>query len=471
MMLMTTPIRETIFARWRRRRGLIVHREEAAWPWLIHHAGEWLMTAVAVGLAAYIASAPLVAFHFGLFSPYASALTILLAPLITAVLVPAYLSLMLLWPLPNLAHALGQLAGFFSNVVVGAVGLMEHLPGLCIAVRPVSVGWVVLSFAVLAAWMLHRRLPWRWGLPLLLTLALAGLTAYTQRPADAPPGARLHVLAVGPGQCAVLHLPDGSTALFDAGTASGFDIYTRTLEPFLRSQRLPWPNTVFVSHAHLDHCSGLLGLIRDHPPKTVFLSPYFTADRPMEAPAQQLLALLRQRAIPTEFLHAGQRVQLDPRTHVDALWPPPDSPTVRDVNDSSLVLRVTCDHQRVLLTGDVGETPLRQLLAQTQPATQPAATAPASANRFATVGRLHADVLVLPHHGGWNNALPHWLHAVAPKHILASGSRDTTAALDPTGPRTAFYTDLLTREFFPTWRHGCVSVTFGEGKITVQTMR
>jgi len=477
MMLLSVPLRDALFGRWRRRRGLAVFRDgRPARRWLTHRAAEWGMTAVAVGLAAYLASVPLVAYHFGLFSPYAGLLTILLAPLITAVLVPAYLSLMLLWPLPNLAHAVGQVAGFFSDVVVRCVYLMEYLPGLCVPVRPVSVVWVVLAYAALGAWLIRDRLPWRWGLSLVLTLTLAGLTVHTQRGAEPPPGARLHVLAVGQGQAAVLHLPDGSTAVFDAGTAGGFDLHAHTLEPFFRAQRLAWSDTIFVSHAHLDHCSGLVSLIRDHPPKKVYLGPYFTPDRPMEAPAQQLLAMLRQRGIATEIVRPGQRVTLDPRTHVDVLWPPEDSPIVRDVNDSSLVLKITCDGQSVLLPGDIGEKPIRELLAWSTATTQPAATRPAAekpapANRFAPANPLQADVLMLPHHGGWNSALPSWLIAVGPRHVVVSGGRDMSAALEPTGPRTEFYRGLLSREYYPTWWHGCVSITFGEGNVTVQTMR
>ena len=54
-----------------------------------------------MSLAASLASVPLVAFHFGLFSPYAPLLSLLLAPLVAAILVPSYLALALAWPMPN----------------------------------------------------------------------------------------------------------------------------------------------------------------------------------------------------------------------------------------------------------------------------------------------------------------------------------------------------------------------------------
>ena len=49
-----------------------------------------------------IAAAPLVAYHFGLFTPYAPLLTVLLLPLVALVLAPAYVSMALAWcGLPN----------------------------------------------------------------------------------------------------------------------------------------------------------------------------------------------------------------------------------------------------------------------------------------------------------------------------------------------------------------------------------
>ena len=83
--------------------------------WLNYTAANWLMDAVAIAVIAYVVSAPLVAYHFHLFSPYAAPLSLLLAPVVAAVLVPGYVSMALAWPMPNLAYAFGQLAAWAAD--------------------------------------------------------------------------------------------------------------------------------------------------------------------------------------------------------------------------------------------------------------------------------------------------------------------------------------------------------------------
>jgi len=466
MLLLTEPIRQAIFGRWLRRRGLVVFRDEdRVRRWLSVKGADAAITAVSAALAAYLASAPLVAYHFGLVSPYAGVLSMVLVLPMTAVLVPGYISLALLsCQMPNLASVFDRAAGFFADVVVRAVGWMEYLPGLCVSVRPVGVACVVLAYVVLGLWLLRNRLPGRWAASAAALVLLAGLTVATQWPAQAPPGARLHVLAVGSGQCAVLHLPSGQTAIFDAGTLSGYDLYQQTLEPFIRTERLPWPSVVFVSHAHLDHCAALIGLLRDHPPAKIYLGPYFTEEYKMEAPAEQFLALARQKHIPIEYIHAGDVIALDERTKVRVFWPPSQPDNGLPVNDTSLMLKITCDGQSVMLPGDVEDKALATILAEHSEKPGPDA--------HATVDDpLHADVLLLPHHGGWSNHLPDLVARVRARFVLASRDRDSAVGSGDDGTKAKFYATLHQKPFFATWRNGCIHVTFGEGKVGVTSAR
>ena len=54
-------------------------------------------------------------------------------------------------------------------------------------------------------------------------------------------------------------------------------------------------------------------------------------------------------------LAAGQQVALDDRTEVEVLWPPAGRNDL-SANESSLVLRISCDGVSVLLPGDVETT-------------------------------------------------------------------------------------------------------------------
>jgi len=445
------PLRQALFGRWLRVRGLMVFRgDQRLQRWLHYSAANWAMDAVTMCLAAYLAAAPLVAHHFGLFSPYAPALSLLLLPAVTAVLVPGYLSLALAWPLPNLSHLLSRAARSAAEGLAWAARGFEALPGLSFAPRPVGPAWVVLCYATLGALLVHRRLPlgrlWAAG----AVVALAGATIVTQLPAPAPRLAELDILAVGSGQCALLRTPSGQTFLLDAGTAAPFDANEAVLAPFLRCLRLPAPAEAFVSHANADHYNALPALLRDGTLRRVYLNDSFGPDDPPDSPAAELIRQIADHRVEVRRLRAGDAVDLDERTRVEVLWPPAEAAGLA-VNDTSLVLRIRCDDRAVLLTGDIEQAPQAALAASAD---------------------LRADVLLLPHHGAWKPALPAFVAAVAPDVVVASAAADPAGRGEIDDPSRHFFTQLRAgRRFYSTARHGWVQVRFGRGRVEVQTCR
>jgi beta-lactamase superfamily II metal-dependent hydrolase len=146
---------------------------------------------------------------------------------------------------------------------------------------------------------------------------------------------------------------------------------------------------------------------------------------------------------------------LDDRTRLEVLWPPGERKDLADpdhANDSSLVLRITCDGRSVLLPGDATKLAQGELLGQGVD--------------------LRADVLVMPHHGGWNPSLPAFFQAVSPKVAIVSNNIDPHAPAAGGLKAQQFYQRLRTAcRFHSTPRDGWICVRFGEGRIDVQTMR
>jgi competence protein ComEC len=468
LILLQQPARRWLFGRWLRRRGLMVFRGSdrgtppqsvaAGTPrfrrWLYHTGANWLMDGATMAIVAYVVSIPLVAYHFGFFSPYAAPLSLAIAAPVLAVLIPGYLSMALAWPIPNLAYAIGRLADSAADGLAWMVRAMEELPGLSFQIRPVGWWWVLLFYAVVALATLHRRL--RLGKAALAAsvLVLAGATAYTQRTASPPPVAELNVLSVGGGQCTILRSPTGKTYILDAGTRSGQEVYGQVLWPFLRDQRLPAPTEAFISHANTDHYNALPELLRRRPLHGAYLNEPFGTQEGEVASAgpagADLLNVLTERGVRISRLRAGDGVRLDDRTSVQVLWPPAGA-TELGLNDSSLVLLVTCDDTSVLLPGDIENGSQRSLVASGQVP--------------------HAEVLLLPHHGSWKPALPDFLAAVNPQYVLASNSREPAGPAASEQPRQ-FYERLRTAyRFYSTPRNGWIQVRFGRGEVQVTTMR
>ena len=447
------PMRDFLFGRWLRRRGLVVFRSERRLArWLNYTAADWLSRAVAMCLVAYLTAVPLVAVHFGLFSPYAPVLSLLLGPLVVAVLVPGYVSLALAWPMPNLSAAVGTLARLAADALTWAVALLERLPGLCFDLRPVGPAWAGVWYVAILLVLARGHI--RFGRVLAAggAAAVIAVGIYTQRTAPAPESMELNILAVGGAQCALLRTPGGSTVLLDAGVPVGGDGRADVLDPFRHHQRLPAPEVAFISHANCDHYNALLGGEARGAPAAVYLNDYF-GDPEMTSPeALGLLQRLDRAGTDVRRLRDGETVDLDGRTRVEVLWPPRRRRRDLSVNETSLVLRITCDGRSVLLPGDLDSTGQAELTRHPE--------------------RIRSDVLVLPHHGGWETTLPAFVAAVSPKVVLVS------AGSDPHGPSgkgqapAAFYTRLKTAyKYYSTARHGWLQVRLSAAGPIVRTMR
>lgn len=452
MIVLHKPMRAMLFGRWLQRRGLMVFRERQAFGrWLYFAAADFGILMVVSSVNASLVSVPLVAYHFGLLSPYAPVLSILLSPVVTAVLVPGYLSMALAWPMPNLSAALGSFSAKAADLLSALINAADHLPGLCLNLQPVGVAWVLVFFAIIAAGLLVRPMLWRLPATGALTMVWIGLTVWTQTSAPAPGWAQMDVLAVGDGQCVVLRTPQGSTYLLDAGTRSPIDVANQILLPYLRHERLPVPRQVWLSHGDSDHYNALPPLLERCSLDSCYVGSSFGKDLAGAAERSgidNLLASLTAGRVPIHPLSSGQVFQLDARTKLEVLWPPLEGK--RSSNDSSLVLKITCDDRSVLLTGDL------EVDGQTELAALPAC---------------RADVLLLPHHGHYRPTLPALVERVNPAFVIASMGH---AMRPPAGqPQAGEFLGKLQRgrAFFATARNGQVRVTFGRGCLKVESMR
>ena len=454
LMVFAGAVRRRLFGAFILRRGLMVFRDEhRVRRWYYYTLANWLMAAVAMSLTAYFVAAPLVAYHFGIFTPYAPLLSVLLLPLVAGVLLVGHLSTALMGPMPNLAYAVGRAAAGIADGLAGAIGWLDHLPGLSFTLRPVSAAWVLLCYATMLLVLAARRIRFGRTLAVTAALALVVATAWTQRTAPPPNVAELNVLAVGRGQCVVLRTPSGRTFLFDAGTQSGYDVAGQTVLPFLRAGRLRAPRAAFISHANTDHYNALPRLLSGGRLATVYLNDYFglANDHPGGPASQDMLGEVTDRNVEVVRLRRGETVALDDRTHVEVLSPGDDMPVGTSVNDRSLVLRITCDDRSVLLTGDIDEDGMTALLNSGVP--------------------LAADVLLLPHHGAWEPVLPAFVDAVDPSIVLRSSGSPVPIAERHTD-RREFYGSLAGRgRYCITADDGWIQLRFGRGRCGVTTMR
>ncbi|MFP4106545.1 MAG: ComEC/Rec2 family competence protein [Phycisphaerae bacterium] len=452
LLLLHRPMRVLLFGWTTRHRGLVVFRSDQRFGRWVHYRGRDLLIGSAVaGVNAYLVSLPLIAYHFGIFSPYGALLSMLLLPLVALTLIPGYLSLALAWPMPNLARHMGDGAAWMADRFASGIDALHWLPGLSVPLRPVPLWWIWLYYAALVAILLLRsRRRYRW-LAAMAVVALVAASLWTQRRAQAPTDLNMHLLSVGPGQCLLLETPAGKTHLIDAGTRSGVNAYEFALQPFLVHTRLPEPESIVLSHANTDHYNAVPSLLSDSTPETIYTTHQFL-NTEADSPPQRLISSCRKAGAGIRTLHAGQSIRLDAGTTAEVLWPAADAPADLSHNDASLVLKIRCNGRSILVAGDIGRRAQEALLEHPE--------------------RLRADVLVLPHHGSWEPSLPAFVRAVGAGVVVASCGRRPVASPSDPADAQEFYDHLAAdRVFRCTSDDGYIAVELKSTGIKVRSLR
>ena len=457
LLTITRSVRRRLFRRWLQQRGLMVfRREHRLRRWMWYSLGESLSLVIAVSLAAYLVAVPLIAYHFGRFSPWAPLLSLAMLPSVTLTLVAGHLSLALAWITPGLSGLVGGLAAKSANLLAGIVEWTADLPAVSVELRPVAWWWPLACYASLAMLLARRRLGLGRWVTVATLLLLSALTAWTQRPAPKTHLAELHLLAVGDGQCAVLRTPSGRTVMLDAGSADVDNVGRSVVLPFLRHQRLEKPDTAIISHANADHYNALPVLATEAGLQRLIINDAFGvagSDDDLQY-ILPVLATMDREGVAVVRVTAGDTIHLDDQTDAHVLWPLKGLGDSAEPNDRSLVLHIVCGDRSILVTGDIQSHAQAALLAG-----------------WAETGAPEIDVLVMPHHGSWQEALPAFVEALSPGTILIS--TDRPAQRMSTQPQSiAFYADIQQRvALFTTYDHGWTVVRFGPHTLDVQTLR
>ncbi len=90
---------------------------------------------------------------------------------------------------------------------------------------------------------------------MVLTVAVIGLTIHI------PTKSTITFLDVGQGDGIVVELSTGEVYLFDCGSSTGSRLGQYVLIPYLKCNGIRHIDAVFVSHADIDHCSGIEELL------------------------------------------------------------------------------------------------------------------------------------------------------------------------------------------------------------------
>ncbi len=193
----------------------------------------------------------------------------------------------------------------------------------------------------------------------------------------------VHFIDVGQGDSILVEFRD-KTMLIDAGERG----MGERVVAYLEERNVERLDVVVATHAHSDHIGGLSEVVSAYP-----VGRFVDAAQPHPtATYENLLALVEELGIPYTAAERGQTIALDPDLEILVLNPTPQP--LGDINEDSVVLKVTYGGISYLFTGDAGN--------------------PAEESMAEAGLDLDADVLKVGHHASRYASSAEFLAAVSP---------------------------------------------------------
>ena len=219
---------------------------------------------------------------------------------------------------------------------------------------------------------------------------------------------------------------DGAAALVDTGLEKTKDELLEALED-LGVKKL---DLLVITHFDKDHVGGADAVLDTIPVRTVWSGAREKASDDVD----EFDAALAKAGLKTVEVPSGQTFKLGSTT-ITAIAPEAADYEQDDSNNSSLVLRATCDKAKLLLTGDIQEERITEL-------------AKSGAD-------LSCDVLKVPHHGRWEDNTPELVSLTSPSYAVITSSKS-----DKEDKKVVRAFEDAGAEVFLT-RKGEVTATFG----------
>ncbi len=375
-------------------------------------------------------------------------------------------------PISTLLTPLGLLASVFGVILppIGTLLCLIAYPILIILDKAIEIlaqpSWALLSIGNVSAyaWIFYY-ISAGFGLALItkakaftqrnmklvaVTVIAISLSAFCGTVSSTPSNnGQITFLDVGHGDAIFIQTPSGKTLLIDGGGGAPYlpsgDTGARIVIPFLRFRGINHLDYIIATHRDQDHIGGLTSVINEFPVGEIFDSGV----KSDTFEARDFELSIKNKRIRATIPSPRQEVQIDPKTKIIFLGPPnPLNPgqTKADItNNNSIACIFEMDGVRILFGADI----------QTE----------AMVQEIGLGSLIKADIVKIPHHGGYTPGFPRWIDQVQPKLLVNSDS-----ANDGTGIDTRIEKSILER-YIPvvsTANIGAITISIDKGTWMVE---
>jgi len=390
-------------------------KEERSEIWLIFKI--YCRKTFCVSLGAWIGVMPLIAYYFHIVTHLTVFLNIIVFPLVWLILVGGFAVLIIGLISPILVTPFALLVSYSGVTLENLILLFsKNVQTFFYTSTPLWI-CIVAYYLVFILYLLRERLKIKIAHLIIVTLVILNIFVFSGLSGRGQDCLKLTCFDVRHGASFFIQFPNGKNMLFDSGTKGNYDVGKFVVAPFLRQHGIKKIDTIVISHEHDDHCNGMPSIIDRFSVGNAFINKFFL----QSGNRAELLSMFAEKRVKTGLLADGLEIKGYEPAEIRVLNPP-DRDVLRNegimsgnisINDSSSVLLIEYIGYRILLCGDIGEKGIAMLL---------------SVNSSSDVD-VSADVIQVPHHGGFCEKTGDLVKSVNPGHAIISGlAKDISAS-------------------------------------------
>lgn len=421
----------------------------------LHPLIHWIYTFILVSTAATLGTLPIIVYYFNRVSAVTLIANLIAVPLLGMLtLIPAMSFIMTASFSPWLSGLLIKAASFFTGLAVDVINWLASWPWSSFSFIKPNIMEIVLFYIIGFLLLSLKSNPGEKKIrksetshPVLMKTALlialilmitdvVYLTLKEQYSRDI----KMTAIDVGQGSATLFQFPGGVNMLIDGGGFydSSFDMGKLVIAPFLYAKRIRKIDIVVLTHPHPDHLQGLIYILKNFDVQEVW-STGVKADNDLYRLWEKTIS---EHKIKMKYLSSQTPSVNLSGALIHFLWPLPpknreDLETSEDeLNDSSVVMKITYAAESFLVTGDISSFVETRLIESGQ--------------------NLKSDILLVPHHGSKHSSSPDFIRAVSCRYaIISAGKRNVFRHPHP---------DVLDRyisagiHIFRTDKNGAISV-------------